>query len=131
MQADSESDFPGNGASDILDGIESAREDLNAEDASVASPDVNVTLEDDTGIEQVEDDDFDDDAIDIHNDEDLARHGLTRIQIEPDEEEFLLDQQGRIYNLQGELVGTMDENQNLEFENWNLLRIWCPFKYSK
>ena len=61
MQADSESDFPGNGASDILDGIESAREDLNAEDASVASPDVNVTLEDDTGIEQVEDDDFDDD----------------------------------------------------------------------
>jgi hypothetical protein len=25
----------------------------------------------------------------------------------------------------------MDENQNLEFENWNLPRIWCPFKYSK
>jgi len=58
-----------------------------------------VTLEDDTGMMEVEDEESDGVAIDIHNDEDLARHGLTRIQIEPDEEEFLLDQQGNIYNL--------------------------------
>ena len=91
-----------------MGGIESAREDLNAGDDSVASPDVNVNLEDDTGLELMEEDDSD--AIDITNPEDLARRGLTRIQIESEEEEFLLDQEGNIYNLQGEFVGTMDEN---------------------
>jgi len=38
-----------------------------------------VTLEDDTGMEQYAEDDFDADAIDIHDDEDLRRHGLTKI----------------------------------------------------
>lgn len=78
MQGDSDSDFPGGAASDIMGGIESAREeDLNVGDDSVASPDVNVNLEDDTGLELMEEDDSD--AIDITNPEDLARRGLTRI----------------------------------------------------
>lgn len=48
------------------------------------------------------------DAIDIDNPEDLARRGLKRIQIEGDDQEYLLDGEGNIYNLQGEFVGTTD-----------------------
>lgn len=46
-----------------------------------------------------------DDVIDIDNPEDLARRGLKRIKIEGDTEEYLLDEEGNIYNLQGEFVG--------------------------
>ena len=48
------------------------------------------------------------DVIDIDNPEDLARRGLKRINIEGEQDEFLLDGAGRIYNLQGECVGSMD-----------------------
>ena len=48
----------------------------------------------------------DDDVIDVDNPEDLAKKGLRRIQIEGDEQEYLLDNEGNIYNLQGEFVGT-------------------------
>jgi hypothetical protein len=44
-------------------------------------------------------------VIDIDNPEDLARRGLKRIKIEGDTEEYLLDEEGNIYNLQGEFVG--------------------------
>jgi hypothetical protein len=47
-------------------------------------------------------------VIDIDNPEDLARRGLKRIQVEGDNEEYLLDGEGNIYNLQGEFVGTTD-----------------------
>lgn len=50
----------------------------------------------------------DDDVIDIDNPEDLARRGLKRIQIEGDDQEYLLDEQGNIYNLLGEFIGTTD-----------------------
>jgi hypothetical protein len=56
---------------------------------------------------EIEDED-DDDVIDIDNPEDLARRGLKRIQIEGENEEYLLDGEGNIYNLQGEFVGTTD-----------------------
>ena len=46
--------------------------------------------------------------IDVDNPEDLAKKGLRRIQIEGDEQEYLLDNDGNIYNLQGEFVGTTD-----------------------
>ena len=46
--------------------------------------------------------------IDVDNPEDLAKKGLRRIQIEGDEQEYLLDTEGNIYNLQGEFVGTTD-----------------------
>jgi len=58
-----------------------------------------VTLEDDTGIGQFAEDDYDADAIDINDDEDLRRNGLTRCRVEPGGEEYLLDQQGNIFNL--------------------------------
>ena len=43
--------------------------------------------------------DEDEDVIDVDNPEDLAKKGLRRIQIEGDEQEYLLDNEGNIYNL--------------------------------
>ncbi len=45
-----------------------------------------------------------------YNPEDLAKKGLRRIQIEGDEQEYLLDNEGNIYNLQGEFVGTTGDD---------------------
>lgn len=50
----------------------------------------------------------DEDFIDVDNPEDLARKGLRRIQIEGDDEDYLMDAEGNIYNLQGEFVGETD-----------------------
>jgi len=52
------------------------------------------------------DDDDDSDAIDIDNEEELAARGLKKIQIEGEEEEFLMDGEGNIYNLNGDFIGT-------------------------
>ena len=54
------------------------------------------------------------DVIDIDNEEELARRGLRKIHIEgEEEEEFLMDNDGNIYNLQGDFVGAMnDEGEN-------------------
>ena len=52
----------------------------------------------------------DDDVIDVDNPEDLAKKGLRRIQIEGDDQEYLLDNEGNIYNLQGEFVGTTGDD---------------------
>ena len=52
--------------------------------------------------------DEEDDVIDIDNPEELAAKGLRRIQIDGDEEEFLMDTDGNIYDLQGNFVGTTD-----------------------
>ena len=54
----------------------------------------------------------DDDVIDVDNPEDLAKKGLRRIQIEGDEQEYLLDGEGNIYNLQGEFVGTTGDDDD-------------------
>ena len=59
----------------------------------------------------------DDDVIDVDNPEDLAKKGLRRIQIEGDEQEYLLDNEGNIYNLQGEFVGTTGEDGDGDGEN--------------
>jgi hypothetical protein len=40
-----------------------------------------------------------DDVIDIDNPEDLAAKGLRRIQIDGEEEEYLMDLEGNIYDL--------------------------------
>ena len=62
-----------------------------------------------------EEEDDDDDVIDVDNPEDLARKGLRRIQIEGDDQEYLLDNEGNIYNLQGEFFGTTgDEGEEEE-----------------
>uniref|UniRef100_A0A7S3NQP3 Centrosomal protein of 19 kDa n=1 Tax=Euplotes crassus TaxID=5936 RepID=A0A7S3NQP3_EUPCR len=51
-------------------------------------------------------DEEDSDAIDIDNEEELAARGLKKIQIEGEEEEFLMDGEGNIYNLNGDFIGT-------------------------
>ena len=60
--------------------------------------------------------DEDDDVIDIDDPEELARKGLKRIQIEGEDEEYLLDLEGNIYNLKGEFVGTTDGDVEAEQE---------------
>ena len=52
----------------------------------------------------------DEDVIDIDNPEDLAAKGLKRIQIEGEEEEYLMDQEGNIYDLRGNFIGTTDDD---------------------
>lgn len=44
-------------------------------------------------------DEGEDDVIDIDNPDDLAARGLRRIQIDGEEEEFLMDLEGNIYDL--------------------------------
>jgi hypothetical protein len=51
-------------------------------------------------------------VIDIDNPEDLAAKGLKRIQIEGEEEEYLMDQEGNIYDLRGNFIGTTDDDGN-------------------
>ena len=64
-----------------------------------------------------EEDGDEDDVIDVDNPEDLAKKGLRRIQIEGDEQEYLLDGEGNIYNLQGEFVGTTgDDAEDMDGE---------------
>ena len=46
-----------------------------------------------------------DEVIDIDNPEQLAAKGLKRIQIEGEEEEYLMDMQGIIYDLKGNYIG--------------------------
>jgi hypothetical protein len=48
------------------------------------------------------------DVIDIDNPDELAAKGLKRIQIEGEEEEFLMDTEGNIYDLRGNFIGTTD-----------------------
>jgi len=62
----------------------------------------------DEGENPGEGEEEEDDVIDIDDPEDLAAKGLKRITIEGEEEEFLLDLEGNIFNLKGEFVGTAD-----------------------
>lgn len=48
------------------------------------------------------------DVIDIDNPDELAKKGLKRIQIEGEEEEFLMDMEGNIYDLRGNFIGTTE-----------------------
>lgn len=58
----------------------------------------------------------DSDAIDIDNEEELAARGLKKIQIEGEEEEFLMDAEGNIYNLNGDFIGTTNGNEDEDGE---------------
>lgn len=58
----------------------------------------------------------DSDAIDIDNEEELAARGLKKIQIEGEEEEFLMDAEGNIYNLNGDFIGTTNGDADGEGE---------------
>lgn len=66
--------------------------------------------------EENEEDD-DSDAIDIDNEEELAARGLKKIQIEGEEDEFLMDAEGNIYNLNGDFIGTTNGDAEEEQED--------------
>ncbi len=72
------------------------------------SPEQEVHIDHEAPLEQGDDAEEEDDVIDIDDPEDLAAKGLKRITIEGEEEEFLLDLEGNIFNLKGEFVGTAD-----------------------
>ena len=57
------------------------------------------------GQPQVEEEE---DVIDIDNPDELAAKGLKRIQIEGEDEEYLMDMEGNIYDLRGNFIGTTD-----------------------
>ncbi len=61
-------------------------------------------------------DEEEEDVIDIDNPDELAAKGLKRIQIEGEDEEYLMDMEGNIYDLRGNFIGTTDENNNEEQE---------------
>lgn len=68
--------------------------------------DQQVLMTEDGAYEQQQEDE--EDVIDIDNPEDLAAKGLRRIQIDGEEEEYLMDLEGNIYDLQGNFIGTTD-----------------------
>ena len=69
---------------------------------------LTTNREDNQMISQQEDED--DDVIDIDNPEQLAAKGLRRIQIDGEDEEYLMDLEGNIYDLQGNFIGQTDTN---------------------
>ena len=70
-----------------------------------------IELENDLAPETEEQED--EDVIDIDNPEDLARRGLRRIQIEGEDEEYLLDTQNNIYDLVGNFIGTTEDGAQI------------------
>ena len=68
-------------------------------------------------VSQMQAEGDEEDVIDIDNPAELEARGLKRIQIEGEEEEFLMDQEGNIYDLQGNFIGTTEgdgDNENEE-----------------
>lgn len=63
------------------------------------------------GDSQMEGAQEEDDVIDIDNPDELAAKGLKRIQIEGEDEEYLMDTDGNIYDLRGNFIGTTDGDQ--------------------
>ena len=66
--------------------------------------------------EMLGEEDEDADVIDIDNPEGLARRGLQRVFDETEEVEYLLDQEGNLFNLQGEFMGKMPDYDEAEFQ---------------
>lgn len=88
-----------NDGHDMFDGLDddqSNNQDSNMDDDRGTPKDTPDNNEDED----------DSDAIDIDNEEELAARGLKKIQIEGEEEEFLMDAEGNIYNLNGDFIGT-------------------------
>lgn len=105
--------------------LDSARQEqiANQQNYGASSPIVPASQSKDNGLNSVEKisqndavvgvtggEDDDEDVIDIDNPDDLAAKGLKRIQIEGEEEEYLMDMEGNIYDLRGNFIGTTDDD---------------------
>ena len=98
---------------DLLDGLADDFADKN--DKSMEPEDADKPISNDDEL----DDEEDSDAIDIDNEEELAARGLKKIQIEGEEEEFLMDNEGNIYNLNGDFIGTTNGDADEEDDGEN------------
>ena len=64
-----------------------------------------ITTEEELNQHQSEDNE----VLDIDNPDELAAKGFKRIQIEGEDEEYLMDNDGNIYDLKGNFIGTTDD----------------------
>lgn len=100
-------------AHDMFDGLE---DDLVEKD----NKHIDSNRDDEKDLHHFGNEDADEDesdAIDIDNEEELAARGLKKIQIEGEEEEYLMDAEGNIYNLNGDFIGTTNGNEEEEGED--------------
>lgn len=110
--------YNGNSASkdDDLNSFEFGQEDHKINNDKHMEPSSPGQSQPDQNDDNEEEGDDDDDAIDIDNEEELAARGLKKIQIEGEEEEFLMDGEGNIYNLNGDFIGTTHGDGEAEGE---------------
>lgn len=87
---------------EVLQGMSACVENAEEEDNQTTNRDLEQQYQEFQGAPE------DDDVIDIDNPEDLAAKGLKRIQIDGEEDEYLMDMEGNIYDLQGNFIGTTD-----------------------
>lgn len=79
--------------------------------------DSGLGMNETSALESADQEEDDEDVIDVDNPEDLARKGLKKIQIEgEDEAEYLMDEEGNIYDMQGNFIGTTGEEGNEDGE---------------
>ena len=104
-----DSELGGDDDAQPQDTFHEMEDDQNFDDDQLESPEhVVVDSNEQETPGDAENEDEEDDVIDIDDPEDLAAKGLKRITIEGEDEEFLLDLEGNIFNLKGEFVGTAD-----------------------
>ena len=89
--------------------MSACQENADEEDHLTTNREEN-DLDDNQMISQQQQEEEDDEVIDIDNPEQLAAKGLRRIQIDGEDEEYLMDLEGNIYDLQGNFIGTTDTN---------------------
>ena len=94
---------------DPLQQMSACLENAEEEDHLTTNREEN-DLDDEHMISQQQQEEEDDEVIDIDNPEQLAAKGLRRIQIDGEDEEYLMDLEGNIYDLQGNFIGTTDTN---------------------
>ena len=109
-QEDHDEDQKINDGQDMFEGLH--EDELSP--SATKSPETKTELEATPAAEEGDDDDSD--AIDIDNEDELAARGLKKIQIEGEEEEFLMDAEGNIYNLNGDFIGTTNGDAEEEAE---------------
>ena len=85
----------------VFDGADMSQQQVNEDEGE-------ADMNGDGSNFQAQQNEEEEDVIDIDNPDELAKKGLKRIQIEGEEEEYLMDNEGNIYDLRGNFIGTTD-----------------------
>ena len=93
---------------DLKDEFHGSAKSPGVEEEEAADELSNIQIEA-SGVGEEEGEEEEEELIDISNEEELEKRGLKKIQIEGEQEEFLMDEQGNIYDLQGNFIGTTNE----------------------